>query len=92
MIDHNVVRLDITMHNSLAVAEVQGLEKLENVESHIEVVELGVETAEVCVVDVLEDEGRRFALWLRYLVSILVSYRLFFHCLWAHMSLIPGYL
>lgn len=51
------------MHNSFAVAEIQGLEKLQNVESHIEVVELGIEAAEVCVVDVLEDEGRRFALW-----------------------------
>jgi hypothetical protein len=62
MIDHNVMRLHIAMHNALAVTEVERLEKFEDVVSHVQVVELGVEGAEIRVVDILEDEGRCFAL------------------------------
>jgi hypothetical protein len=42
MIDHNVMRLDITVHDAFAVAVVEGLEQLENVVAHIVVLELGV--------------------------------------------------
>ena len=42
MVDHNVMRLDITVHDAFAVAEVQGLEELKYVVSHIVVLELGV--------------------------------------------------
>ncbi len=56
MIDHNVMRLDVAVHNALAVAEVEGLEEFVDVEPHIEVVELGVQAAEIGIVDVLEDE------------------------------------
>ena len=62
MVDHNVVRLDVAMHNALAVAEVESFEEFENVEADVEIVELGVEAAEVGVVHVLEDERWRFAL------------------------------
>lgn len=62
VVDHNVVRLDITMHNALAMAKVQRFQQLQNVESHVEIVELGVKAAEVGVVDVLKDERRRLAL------------------------------
>lgn len=62
MIDHNVMRLDITVHDSFAVAEVQGLEQLEDVVSYVVVLEFGVQTPEVSVVDVLEDQRRCFAL------------------------------
>lgn len=62
MIDHNVMRLHVSVHNALAVAEVERLEQLKNVKPHVQVVELGVQTAEVGVVDILEDEGRRLAL------------------------------
>lgn len=62
MVDHNVVRLHITVHNALAVAEIQSLEQFKNVKSDIEVVELGVQASEVSVVDVFEDEGWRLAL------------------------------
>lgn len=63
MIDHNVMRLDITVHDSFAVAEVQSLEQLEDVVSYVVVLELGVQTPEVSVVDVLEDQRRCLALY-----------------------------
>ena len=62
MVDHDVVRLDVAVHDALAVAEVEGLEELEDVVSDIDVVEFGIQAAEVGVVDVLEDERRRLAL------------------------------
>lgn len=55
MVDHNVVRFDVAVHDALAVAEVKGRQKLEDVVSNIEVGELGVEGAEVGVVDVFKD-------------------------------------
>lgn len=54
VVDHNIVGLDIAMHDALAVAKVEGLEKLEDIVTDIKIVEFGVEAAEVCVVDVLE--------------------------------------
>lgn len=65
MIDHNVMRLHISVHDALAVTEIKRLEKLKNVKPHIEIGELGVEVAEVGVVDVLKDERGRLALCLR---------------------------
>ena len=62
MIDHNVMRLHIAVHNALAVTEVERLEQLIDVISNIDVVELGVEGSEVCVVDILENERRRLTL------------------------------
>ena len=56
MIDHNVMRLDVSVHDAFAVAEVQRLEQLVDVEPNVEVVELGVEAPEIDVVDILEDE------------------------------------
>lgn len=62
MIDHNIMRLHIAVHDSFAVAVVQSLEELKDVIPDVEVVELGVEAAEVGVVDVLEDQRRCLAL------------------------------
>lgn len=62
MIDHNVMRLDISMHNSFAVAEIESFEELKDVESDINIVKLGVEASEIGVVDVLEDERWSLAL------------------------------
>ncbi len=56
------MRFDVAVHDALAVAVVEGLEQLEDVEADIDVVELGVEGAEVGVVDVFEDERGRLAL------------------------------
>ena len=62
MIDHNVMRLHIAVHDALAMAVVQGLEQLVDVESDVKVVELGVEAPEVGVVDMFEDERRGLTL------------------------------
>lgn len=56
MIDHNVMRLYVSVHDSLAVAKVESLEQLKDVVTDIDVVELGVEASEIGVVDMLEDE------------------------------------
>lgn len=63
MVDHNVVRLHIAVHDALAVAEIQSLQEFENVVSNIEVIEFGVEAAKVGVVDVFENKRRCLALY-----------------------------
>ena len=60
------MRLDITVHDAFAVAEVQGLEQLENVVPYVVVLELGIETPKVGVVDIFENERRCFALHLNH--------------------------
>ena len=62
MIDHNVMRFHISVHNALAVAEIQGLQKLKDVIPDIEICEFGVEVPEIRIVHVLEDKGRCLAL------------------------------
>lgn len=62
MVDHNVMRLYVSVHNSFAMAVIQTFEQLVDVVSNIDIVELGVETPEVCVVDIFEDERRSFTL------------------------------
>lgn len=62
MIDHNVMRLDVSVHDALAVAEIQCLEELVDVVAHIKVVKLGVQASEVGVVHIFEDERWRLAL------------------------------
>lgn len=62
MVDHNVMRFYVAVHNAFAVAEIEGLEQLVDVESNIEVVELGIQASEVGVVDVFKDERGCLAL------------------------------
>lgn len=62
MVDHYVVRLDIAVHDALAVAVIERLEQLVDVVPHIDVVELWVEGPKVDVVDVFEDERGRLTL------------------------------
>jgi hypothetical protein len=62
MIDHNVMRLHISVHDALAVTVVERLEEFVDVVSHVQVIELGVESPEIRVVDILKDEGRCLAL------------------------------
>lgn len=56
MINHNIMRLDISVHYSLAVTEIQSLQKFVDVETDIVIIELRVQAAEVGVVDILKDK------------------------------------
>lgn len=62
MINHDVMGLHISVHDTLAVTEVQRLEKLINVEADIIVREPRVQGTEIGVVDCLEDQARSLAL------------------------------
>ena len=62
VINHNIVRLHIPMHDSLAVTEVQRLQKLVDIITHVIVGEPGVEHAEIRVVHVFENQARCLAL------------------------------
>lgn len=42
MVDHNVMRFYVSMHNALAVTKIKGLEQFVDVEAHVKVVEFGV--------------------------------------------------
>ena len=60
VVNHDVVRLHISVHNTLRVTEVKGLEDLVHVVSDIEISETLVKSSEVNItcVDVLHDQGR----------------------------------
>jgi hypothetical protein len=57
VIDHNVMRLDIAVHDAFGMAEVEGFEEFEDVVSYVVVDESWVQSPEVGVVDILEDEA-----------------------------------
>jgi hypothetical protein len=59
VVNHDVVRLDVAVHDPAAVAEIKGLEKLKDVVLDVMELERGVQYLEVDVVDVLEYERRR---------------------------------
>lgn len=62
MINHDVVGLDIPVHDAFAVAETQSLQKLIHIKAHIVVGEPRVQGPEVSVVDVFENQTRCLAL------------------------------
>jgi hypothetical protein len=62
MVDHDIVGLDITMHDTFTVTEIQSLEQLIDIESHIIIDEAGIKNTEVCIVDILKDQARSLAL------------------------------
>jgi hypothetical protein len=62
MIDHDVVGLHISVHDTLAVTEVQCLEELVDVEADIIVREAGVQGTEIGVVDSFKDQAGSLAL------------------------------
>ena len=66
MINHDIVRLDIPVHDAFAMAEVQRLEELEDVEPHIVVHKSRIQRPEVCVVHVLENQTGSFALTISH--------------------------
>ena len=62
MIDHNIVRFHISMHNALAVTEIQRLQKFINVKTDIIIGKTRVQGAEVCVIHVFENQAWGLAL------------------------------
>ena len=66
VVDHNVVRLDIAMHDAFRVAEVERLKNLIHVEANVEVVEALVQLAEVCIasIDEFSNNGGSLGQWV----------------------------
>jgi hypothetical protein len=62
MIDHNVMRFDVSVHDAFAVTEVQRFQQLIDVESDVVIHESGIQRPKIGVVDVLEDQTRCLAL------------------------------
>lgn len=69
MVNHDIVGLDITMHDTFTVTEIQGLEQLIDIESHIVIDEAGVKHPEVGIVDILKDQARSFALAVAHYIE-----------------------
>lgn len=63
------MRLHIAVHNTLTMAEVEGLEEFKDIETNINIIELGVQGSEIGVVDVLKDERGCLALDIERLIS-----------------------
>jgi hypothetical protein len=68
MINHNVVRLDITVHDTTRVGKVKTTEELKEVEADIHISKRREESLEISVVNILED--KRASLGKRILNSI----------------------
>lgn len=62
VIDHNVVRLDISVHDAFGVAEIESLEQFKDVVPDIVVDEAWIQGSEVGVVDVFKDQAGCLAL------------------------------
>lgn len=61
MVNHDIMGLNIAMHNAARMAKVERFQQLEDVVADVKVGEFRIEYLEVVVVDVLEDEGGGFA-------------------------------
>ncbi len=57
VVDHDVVGLDVPMHDPHAVAVVQGAQQLVQVAAYVVIRERLIQLLEIRVVDVFEDEG-----------------------------------
>ena len=62
MVNHYILGPYISVHDAFTVAKIQGLKQLENIESDIGVVEFGIETSEISVVDIFKDKRWCFTL------------------------------
>jgi hypothetical protein len=60
VVDHDVMRLDVSMHDSLGVAEIKCFEEFKDVVTNVKVCEFGIEGFElgVLVVSPLYTESR----------------------------------
>ena len=62
VVDHNIMRLDVSVHYALRMAEIERLQQLENIESHIVIEKARIEGPEVGVIHILKHQTRGFAL------------------------------
>lgn len=54
MIDHNIVRFNISVHNALAMTEIKGFKHFKDIEANIEIAERRIESAVIYVIDILK--------------------------------------
>lgn len=64
VVNHNVMWLDVAMHDPHTMAVVQRFEQLVQIESYVVVGQRLIQLLEVCIVDVLEDERRCPRYWV----------------------------
>ena len=66
MVNHDVVRLDITVHDALRVAEIKRFQDFVHIEANVEVVETLVQLAEIRVtrIDELRNNRRCLGQWV----------------------------
>mmetsp|Transcript_25018 Transcript_25018/g.57619 ORF Transcript_25018/g.57619 Transcript_25018/m.57619 type:complete len:295 (-) Transcript_25018:70-954(-) len=64
VVDHDVVRLHISVHDAVRVAEVQGHQHFINVVPDVQIRKCGIKNLEVGVVDGLKDQARGARLWV----------------------------
>lgn len=69
MINHDIVRLHISVHDTLAVAEIKCFEQLINVEAHVIIRKAGVQCPEIGVVDGFKDQTRSLALVIAHYIQ-----------------------
>mmetsp|Transcript_10761 Transcript_10761/g.16051 ORF Transcript_10761/g.16051 Transcript_10761/m.16051 type:complete len:226 (+) Transcript_10761:492-1169(+) len=69
MIDHHIVRLNISVHDAVAVTVVQRFQQLKHIKSNVEISQSRIQNLEVGVVDVFENQTWGFALGVSHNVQ-----------------------
>ena len=71
VVNHDVMRLDIAVHDSLRMAVIKGLQDFEHVITNIKVVEALVKFAEVSITSInkLSDDCRCLRQWIAYYIK-----------------------
>ena len=71
VVNHDVMRLDIAVHDSLRMAVIKGLQDFEHVITNIKVVEALVKFAEVCITGInkFSDDCRCLGQWIAYYIK-----------------------